>query len=43
MDAFLKMQKKFDTLMDQVATEEEKFREIESRYVYDARSATAFL
>ena len=34
MDAFNKMQKKFDSLMNVVSQEEEKFREIEKRHIY---------
>ena len=38
MDAFNKMQKKFDSLMSIVSLEEEKFREIEKRHMYNTRA-----
>lgn len=38
MDAFNKMQKKFDSLMQIVSQEEEKFREIEKRHMYNTKA-----
>ena len=38
MDAFKKMQQKFDSLMNIVSHEEEKFREIEQRHMYNTKA-----
>ena len=35
MEAFNKMQQKFDSLMNIVSHEEEKFQEIERRHMYN--------